>query len=170
MHAQKNSWIIVKVMTYYQIFNQPIMNTKVQKQVSSSSPMTYSGQWKDSRSQQLWSWIYQQPLIWWTMKSYYKFWNKTSVFVERLFTGLQTNKAMINVSGKYSKAMDLRFNVPQGSCSGTNIFTCYCIIINESGPSSITLTGFVDDHSIRISFWAKCHKSDKNTINTIEVL
>ena len=31
--------------------HQPIVNIVVQKQVSSSSTMTYSGQWKDNRSQ-----------------------------------------------------------------------------------------------------------------------
>ena len=64
----------------------------------------------------------------------------------------------VNVNGKYSKAMDLEFSIPQGSCNGATIFTCYCSLINESVPSSVKLTGFADDHSIRKSFPAKCHK------------
>ena len=39
-------------------------------ETSLSSPMTSSGQWKDSRLEHLQSWIYWQPLIQWTMKSY----------------------------------------------------------------------------------------------------
>ena len=30
------------------------------------------------------------------------------------------------------------------------------------------LSGFTDDHSIRKSFTAKCHKSEENTMNTME--
>ena len=62
--------------------------------------------------------------------------------------------------------MDLKFSVPQSSCSGTNLFTCYCSLIKDS--VSMTLAGFADDHSIRKSFTAECHTSEENTINTIE--
>ena len=64
--------------------------------------------------------------------------------------------------------MDLKFSVPQGSCSGANLFTCCCSLIKDYMPSSMTLAGFADDHSIRKSFTAKCHTSEENTINTIE--
>ena len=56
----------------------------------------------------------------------------------------------------------------EGRCSGANLFTCYCSLIKESIPSSITLSGFANDHSIRKSFPAKCYTSEENTINTIE--
>ena len=74
----------------------------------------------------------------------------------------------VNINGKYSKPMDLKFNVPQGSCSGVNLFTCYCSLIKDSVPSSMTVAGFADDHSIRKSFTAKCHTSEENTFKTIE--
>ena len=74
----------------------------------------------------------------------------------------------VNFNGKYSKSMDLKFSVPQGSCRGANLFTCYCSLIKNSVPSLMTLAGFADDHSIRKSFTAKCHTSQENTINTIE--
>ena len=64
--------------------------------------------------------------------------------------------------------MDLKFSIPQGSCSGANFFTCYCSLIKELVPSSVKLSGFADDHSIRKSFLAKCHTSEENTSNTIE--
>ena len=35
----------------------------------------------------------------------------------------------VNINGKYSKLMDLKFSVPQGSCSGANLCTCYCSLI-----------------------------------------
>ena len=64
--------------------------------------------------------------------------------------------------------MDLKFSIPRGSCSGANILTCYSSLINESVPLSVTLTGFPDGLSTKKSFPAKCHKSEENTINTIE--
>ena len=74
----------------------------------------------------------------------------------------------VNINGKYSKLIDLKFSVPQGSCSGSNLFTCYCSLIKDSIPSSMTLSGFADDHSIWKSFTAKHHTSKENTINTME--
>ena len=74
----------------------------------------------------------------------------------------------VNINGRYSKPMDLKFSVPQGSCSGANLFTCYCSLIKDSIPSSMTLSGFADDHSIRKSFTAKCHIYEANTISTME--
>ena len=44
--------------------------------------------------------------------------------------------------------------MPQGSCSGANVFTCYCTLIDQIVPKDITLNGFVDDHSLRKSFTA----------------
>ena len=70
----------------------------------------------------------------------------------------------LSVHGKYSKPMGLKFSIPQGSCSGANIFTCYCSLINESVPLSVTLTGFADDHSIRKSTPAKCQTSEENSV------
>ena len=64
--------------------------------------------------------------------------------------------------------MDLKFSVSQGSCSGANLYTCYCSLMKDSIPSSMMLSGFADDHGIRKSFTAKCHTSEENIINTME--
>ena len=81
---------------------------------------------------------------------------------------LKTWSFMVDINGKYSKLMDLKFSVPQGSCSGANLFTYYCSLIKDSIPSSVTLSGFADDHSIRKSFTAKCYVSEENKFNTME--
>ena len=44
--------------------------------------------------------------------------------------------------------------MPQGSCSGASVFTCYCSSIDQIVPKDITLNGFADDHSLRKSFLA----------------
>ena len=48
----------------------------------------------------------------------------------------------------------LCLSVPQGLCSGANVFTCYCSLIDQVVPKDITLNGFADDHLLRKSFWA----------------
>ena len=75
---------------------------------------------------------------------------------------------IVNINCKYSKPIDLKFSVPQGSCSGANLFTCHCSLIIDSLPSAMTQSGFTDDHSIRKSFTTKSHTSEEKTINTIE--
>ena len=53
---------------------------------------------------------------------------------------------------EYSEPHKLSYGVPQGSCSGANIFTCYCSLINTEVPESININVFADDHSLRKTF------------------
>ena len=55
---------------------------------------------------------------------------------------------------EYSEPHKLSYGVPQGSCSGANIFTCYCSLINTEVPESININVFADDHSLRKTFQA----------------
>ena len=65
------------------------------------------------------------------------------------------------IGDKYSKPHCLDLSVPQGSCVGVSIFNLYCSTLHEIVPSNLTLSGFVDDHSIRRSF-----KADSTTDET----
>ena len=49
---------------------------------------------------------------------------------------------------EYLESQKLSFGVPQGSCSGANIFICYCSLINKEVPESISINAFADDHSL----------------------
>ena len=51
-----------------------------------------------------------------------------------------------------SRWQTLKYGVPQGSCSGANLFTWYCPLIKNQIDNSITLTAFADDHSICNNF------------------
>ena len=55
------------------------------------------------------------------------------------------------IDGRYSESKKLTFNIPQGSCSGANLFSCYCLLITTAIPNSLDINGFADDHSIRLS-------------------
>ena len=72
-----------------------------------------------------------------------------------------------NINSKYSKPKNLEFSLPQGSCNGANLFTCYCSLITDSIPSSMTLSRFSDDHSIRKSFPEKCLTAEERTISAM---
>ena len=56
------------------------------------------------------------------------------------------------INGKYSSSKSLPYSVPQGSCSGVNIFTAYCSPIIDVIPNDIAINSFKDDHSIHKEF------------------
>ena len=58
----------------------------------------------------------------------------------------------VKIEKDYSQPQQLHFSVPQGSCSGANVFTCDCSLIDLVVPKDITLNGVADDHSLRKSF------------------
>ena len=81
---------------------------------------------------------------------------------------LRPQSFRVSINGKYSTSKNLEFSVPQGSCSGANLFTCYCSLITDSIPPCMTLSGFADNHSIRGSFPARFPTAEKRTISTME--
>ena len=72
------------------------------------------------------------------------------------------------ISNKYSRPKELPFGVPQGSCSGAKIFTCYSALIDTVMPEDITVNGLADDHSLRKSFPASDLKKQKSTQRELE--
>ena len=53
--------------------------------------------------------------------------------------------------------------MPQGSCSGANVFTCYCSLTDQIVSKDITLNGFADDHSLKKSFPAGNRTQEQQT-------
>ena len=72
------------------------------------------------------------------------------------------------ISDKYSKPHSLTVSVPQGSCAGASIFNLYCLTLHEIIPKDLTLSSFVDDHSIKRSFKADSNTDETETIQTLE--
>ena len=58
------------------------------------------------------------------------------------------------INGHYSSEKALSFSVPQGSCSGANIFTAYCSPIQEIVPQTVDINGYADDHLLRKAYKA----------------
>ena len=74
----------------------------------------------------------------------------------------------VTINGQYSKPRDLTVSVPQGSCAGANIFNLYCSPLQDVVPSSLQLSGFADDHSVRREFKAKDREGESETICILE--
>ena len=53
------------------------------------------------------------------------------------------------IADRYSSSKELKFSIPQGSCSGANVFTFYCPLITDIIPGTIIINGFAADHSTR---------------------
>ena len=60
----------------------------------------------------------------------------------------------VKVNNSSSEMTNLKYGVPQGSCSGANIFTVYSSLIKNVVDDTFTLNGFADDHSIRRDYVA----------------
>ena len=62
----------------------------------------------------------------------------------------------------------LPFGVPQGSCSGANIFMCYTTLIDKIVPADMMISGFADDHSLMKSFPASDLRQQNSTQRKLE--
>ena len=61
---------------------------------------------------------------------------------------LRPRSSKVHIDNEYSESHKLRFGLQQGSCSGANIFTCYCSLINKEVPELVSINGFEYDHSL----------------------
>ena len=76
---------------------------------------------------------------------------------------LRPRSFRVAVKGVYIKDKDLTVSVPQGSCTGANIFNLYCSPLQEVIPDDLQLSGFADDHSVRKTFKASNRLDEENT-------
>ena len=67
------------------------------------------------------------------------------------------------INDYYLSSKELKFSTPQRPCSGANIFTCYCALITDVIPDTITINGFADDHLIRKKYKASNRDQENRT-------
>ena len=79
---------------------------------------------------------------------------------------LRPRSFKVCIGDEYSKFQKLIFRMPQGSCSGANIFTCYCSLINKKVQKLVSVNGFADDHSLQknIEGWKQTTGNQHRTI------
>ena len=83
-------------------------------------------------------------------------------------TGIIHTSMKVCINNSYSKPRQLKYGVPQGSCSGANIFTNYCSPIQDVVPTDIKLIGFADDHSIRQGFNPNDRQCETSVIQSLQ--
>ena len=57
---------------------------------------------------------------------------------------LRPRSFKVCIGDEYSESQKLSFGVPQGSCSGANIFIFYYSLINKEVPELVIINGFAD--------------------------
>ena len=72
------------------------------------------------------------------------------------------------INGHYSSSKELKFSIHQGSCSGASVFTCYCALITDIIPNTITISRFADDHLIRKKYRASHRNQEIRTNEELE--
>ena len=70
----------------------------------------------------------------------------------------------VHINDAYSSIRTLNYSVPQGSASGANLFTAYCVLIKSVIPAGTTINGFTDDHLIRKPFNADSRDQESQSI------
>lgn len=61
-------------------------------------------------------------------------------------------KFRVNIGSEYSRDMDLKFSVLQGSCAGPALYLAYASTPQEAVSDAIDLYGFADDHGLKNKF------------------
>ena len=67
---------------------------------------------------------------------------------------LHPRSCKVSIGKEYSLEQNLPFSVPQGSCTGAQIFNLYCSTIQEVINPPLNLHGFTDDHTVESKFMA----------------
>ena len=73
----------------------------------------------------------------------------------------------IIIGNTCSDEKDLTFSVPQGSCSGANLFNMYSSTIIKVIASSLNLNGFANNHSIMKEFNPSLPVEESDTIDLL---
>ena len=76
---------------------------------------------------------------------------------------LKLRKSRVCISGWYSSEWIMDCGLPQGYIQGAYLFNCYASSLSEIVQDSLTLNGFMDDHSIRRTF--KPETTNTNKVN-----
>ena len=81
---------------------------------------------------------------------------------------LWPRQMQVSVNDTYSEKLNLKYGVPQGSCSGAKNFMAYCAPIGDLIPSDIDLSGYADDHSLRKSFKASSRSQEDAAVLSLK--
>ena len=82
---------------------------------------------------------------------------------------LRPRRMKVCVNGTYSKELNLKYGVPQGSCSGANNFVAYCAPIEDIVKEPVSINGYADDHSLRHTFNPNSSVDESQCVRDLQI-
>ena len=83
-------------------------------------------------------------------------------------TGLRSIYSQVLINNSFSREINIKYSVLQGSTAGANIFNLYCSILSKIVPSDWQLSDFTDDHSVRKEFSASSRQAERSTVEDLQ--
>ena len=74
----------------------------------------------------------------------------------------------VKIKESYLTVRSLQFSVPQGSCTGAQLYNAYCSTMHEVVKKPISLYGFADHHTLRDQFKANDRDDKIASISRLE--
>ena len=89
-------------------------------------------------------------------------WYGVSGMVKTWFDSyLRPRFCKVNINNSYSRTRELHQSVPQGSCLGPLVYSCYASTLQTVVPDNVSIHGYADDHIFKCSF--DPHYTDKSS-------
>ena len=82
---------------------------------------------------------------------------------------LRPRKMKVCVNANYSNELNLKYGVPQGSCSGANNFLAYCAPIEDIVKEPVSINGYADDHSLRRTFNPNSRADESQCVRDLQI-
>ena len=84
-------------------------------------------------------------------------------------TYLQPRQMKVCVNNSYSEELNLKYGVPEGSCSRANYFVAYFSPIKEIINKSIQINGYTDNHSLHHKFNTNSSHEEIDTVVDLQL-
>ena len=81
---------------------------------------------------------------------------------------LQDRQMKVKIGEDFSDTHTFNYSVPQGSCSGAQIFSWYCATLIHEIPKNLDLNAYADDHTLNGDFEPKSATSEKLLVKDIQ--
>ena len=82
---------------------------------------------------------------------------------------LRPRRMKVCVNGTYSKELNLKHRVPQGSCLGENNFVAYCAPIEDIVKEPVSISGYADDHSLHRTFNPNSSVDESQCVRDLQI-
>ena len=82
---------------------------------------------------------------------------------------LRPRRMNVCVNGIYSNELNLKYGVPQGSCSGASNFVAYRAPIEDIVKEPVSINGYADDHSLHHTFNPNSRADESQYVRDLQI-